>query len=104
MLRVSLSWLGRATQQKRSTVLLTDIASSRQTFCLPSDFCEVPNKLDPAVVVTAEHWEGGQNTARTPVSATDVHHIFPVHAGNFVVILGNGRFRRKFFCVSYPNN
>jgi hypothetical protein len=35
--------------------------------------------LDPAAAaaaVTAEDWEGGRISARTPVSASDVHHIF----------------------------
>ena len=73
---------------------IADIARYRQTV-FPSIFCEVPKNLYPAVVITAEHWEGGWISARLPVSATDVHHIFPVHASN-VVILGIGRFRRKF--------
>jgi acyl-CoA hydrolase len=58
--------------------------------------------MDKAVVVTAEHWEGGRISARTTVSVTDVHYISPVHAGNSTVILGIGRCRRKFFPVIVP--
>ena len=57
--------------------------------------------LNGAVMFTAEHWEGGRMSAITPVSATVVHHIFPVHA-NFLVILIIGRFHRKFFPVNFP--
>lgn len=95
---------GQRDAERRSTVLLTSQVPAR----LPPSvqFSEVPNKVDPAVVVIAEHWEGGRIFARIPVSATDVH-IFTVHAGNFVVILGNGRFRPKILSCqfsSYPNH
>jgi hypothetical protein len=67
---------------------IADMASCRQT-CLPSSFCEVPNKLDPAVVVTVEHWEDGRISARTPVSATDDHSQFAnVAAGRGLCNIG----------------
>jgi hypothetical protein len=96
MLRVSSSWLGIATKQKRSTVF--DISSSRQT----GAFCPILRGAKRTWIklwwFAAERWEGGRIFAKRTISSTDVHCIFPVCAGNSVVILGNGR-SRKFFPV-----